>query len=231
MLLAIDTSSLVLSCALAEKDHIIAEWTVQRKLTHSEQLIPHMNEMMEEAGVAKSDITGIATAIGPGSFTGLRIGLATAKMMSYIWKVPMVGVDTLEALAWNMAGSQAFILPLLDAQRNNVYAALYGAFDNLWLEEKETVASIDDVISAAVSHGGPIIAVGECADKYKEKLLAAGIKLAPAHNRLARAGSVALAGLRKLENGEKSDPLSILPNYIRRSEAEVLWEKQHPESR
>ena len=217
MLLAIDTSSLVLSCALAEEDRLIAEWTVQKRLTHSEQLIPHMDEMIKEAGVSKKDITAVAVSIGPGSFTGLRIGLATAKMLSYIWKVPL-------------AGAQAFILPLLDAQRGNVYAALYGAFDEMWQEEKEEAAPIDQVIEAALTHGGPVIAVGECADKYKDKLVSAGIKLAPPHSRLARAGSVAMAGLKKIREGKTDSPLSILPNYIRRSEAEVLWEKQHRKS-
>lgn len=191
---------------------------------------PHMDEMIKEAGVSKKDITAVAVSIGPGSFTGLRIGLATAKMLSYIWKVPLAGVDTLEALAWNMAGSQAFILPLLDAQRGNVYAALYGAFDEMWQEEKEEAAPIDQVIEAALTHGGPVIAVGECADKYKDKLVSAGIKLAPPHSRLARAGSVAMAGLKKIREGKTDSPLSILPNYIRRSEAEVLWEKQHRKS-
>lgn len=227
MLLAIDTSSLVLSCALAEKDRIVAEWTVQKKLTHSEQLIPHMNLMLKEAGVAKSEVTALAVSVGPGSFTGLRIGLATAKIAAYIWKVPLVGVDTLEALAWNMAGSQAYILPLMDAQRGNVYTALYGAYSEMWKEAPEGVAPIDDVIDAAVRHGGPIIAVGECADKYREQLTEAGILLAPPQNRCARAGSVAMAALQKLEKGSGDDPLTLLPNYIRRSEAEVLWEKSH----
>ena len=88
MLLAIDTSSLVLSCALAEEGKLVAEWTQQKKLTHSEQLIPCMDLMLKEVGVSKKEITGIAVAKGPGSFTGLRIGLATAKMTSYIWNVP-----------------------------------------------------------------------------------------------------------------------------------------------
>ena len=150
MLLAIDTSSLVLSCALAEKDRLVAEWTVQKRLTHSEQLIPHLDAMMKEAGVSKEDITAIAVSIGPGSFTGLRIGLATAKMAAYIWKVPIVGVDTLESLARNMEGAEAFILPLEDAQRGHVYAALYGAFDEFWKEAPEEAAPIDDVIAAAL---------------------------------------------------------------------------------
>lgn len=227
MLLAIDTSSLVLSCALAEEDRIVSEWTVQKKLTHSEQLIPHMDLMLKEAGAEKSEITALAVSIGPGSFTGLRIGLATAKMAAYIWKVPLVGVDTLEALAWNMAGSQAYILPLMDAQRGNVYTALYGAYSEMWKEAPEGVAPIDAVIDAAVKHGGPIIAVGECADKYGEKLTEAGILLAPPQNRCARAGSVAMAALQKLKKGSRDNPLTLLPNYIRRSEAEVLWEKSH----
>lgn len=231
MLLAIDTSSLVLSCALAEKDKLIAEWTVQRRLTHSEQLIPHMDAMMKEAGVSKSEITGIACAKGPGSFTGLRIGLATAKMCAYIWKVPLIGVNTLEALAWNMAGSQAFILPLEDAQRGNVYAALYGAFDEMWQEAPDEAAPIEDVIRAAVDHGGPIIAAGESADKYGGLLVKAGIRLAPPQNRCCRAGSVAMAGLAHLEKGEQDDPLKLLPHYIRRSEAEVLWEKKHKQQK
>ena len=124
MLLAIDTSSYVLSCALAQEDKLISEWTVQRRLTHSEQLIPHIDEMMKVSGVLRKDIKYIAISNGPGSFTGLRIGLASAKMMAYIWDIPLIAVDTLQALAYNLKSAQAFILPLIDAQRNNVYASL-----------------------------------------------------------------------------------------------------------
>ncbi len=227
MLLAIDTSSLVLSCALAEEGKLISEWTVQRKLTHSEQLIPHMDAMMKEAGVKREDITAVAAAQGPGSFTGLRIGLATIKMLSFIWKVPIIGIDTLEALSWNMAGAQAFICPLTDAQKGNVYTAMYGAYEHVWEEQKETVLPVDEAIQRIRDHGGPAIAVGEGADMYGEKLLEAGILPAPPHQRLCRAGSVAMAAWEKLREGKQDDPVSILPNYIRRSEAEVLWEKRH----
>lgn len=229
MLLAIDTSSLVLSCALAEEDRLIAEWTTQKKLTHSEQLIPQMEQMLSSAKVDKNEITAIAVSKGPGSFTGLRIGLATAKMCAAIWNVPLVGVSTLEALAWNMQGAQAFILPLEDAQRGNVYTALYGAFEHIWEELPKCVLPIDTVIQKAVRHGGPVIAVGESADVYKEKLLDAGISLAPAHNRCCRGGSVAMAAMQMLREGRQDDPLTLIPDYIRRSEAEVLWEKRHPE--
>lgn len=231
MLLAIDTSSLVLSCAVMDGDRLVAEWTVQRKLTHSEQLIPHMDALLREAGIEKKDITAVACAAGPGSFTGLRIGLATAKVIARIWQVPLIAVDTLEGLAWNMAGADAFILPLEDAQRGNVYAALYGAFEHMWLEAPEAAAPVDAVIGVAVRHGGTVIAVGECADKYKEKLLAAGIRLAPPQNRCCRAGSIAAAAWAKWQRGETADPMTLVPNYIRRSEAEVLWEQRHPETK
>lgn len=227
MLLAIDTSSFVLGCALAEKDKLVAEWTIARKLTHSARLIPHMDKLMEDAGVAKKEIEAVAVGKGPGSFTGLRIGLATAKMIAHIWQVPLIGVDTLEALAWNMAGANAFILPLIDAQRGNVYAALYSAYENIWPETSIEVAPIEEVISAAVRHGGPIIAVGEGADLYKEKLINAGIQLATPANRYSRAASVAGVAQMRWEEGKIDDPLTLLPNYIRRSEAEVLWEKKH----
>ena len=205
MLLAIDTSSLVLSCALAEKDRLISEWTVQRKLTHSEQLIPHLDNMMKDAGVSREEITAVACSLGPGSFTGLRIGLASIKMMACIWDVPLIGVDTLEALAWNMAGGEAYALPIMDAQRGNVYAALYSVHGSEVIkEEQETVISIDELTEA-------------------------GITLAPPAIRCCRAGSVAMAAWNKLEKGKTESPLTVTPNYIRRSEAEVQWELRHRE--
>lgn len=227
MLLAIDTSSYVLSCALAQEDKLISEWTVQRRLTHSEQLIPHIDEMMKVSGVLRKDIKYIAISNGPGSFTGLRIGLASAKMMAYIWDIPLIAVDTLQALAYNLKSAQAFILPLIDAQRNNVYASLYSSFKDLWQVCENKADSIDNIINEAVKHGGPIIATGEAADLYKDKLISAGIQIAPFHMRCCRAGSVASAAFEKIKNKQFENPLQILPNYIRRSEAEVQWEKKH----
>lgn len=227
MLLAIDTSSDVLSCALVNEEKLISEWTVERRLTHSEQLIPHIDEMMKVCGVKREDIKYIAVSNGPGSFTGLRIGLASAKMMAYIWNVPLIAVDTLQALAYNLESAQAFILPLIDAQRNNVYASLYSSFQNVWKVWENRADSIDNVIKEAVEHGGPIIATGEVCDIYKEKLEAAGIQIAPFHMRCSRAGSVGAVALEKIKNKEFENPLQILPNYIRRSEAEVQWEKKH----
>lgn len=227
MLLAIDTSSQVLSCALVNEEKLISEWTVQRNLTHSEQLIPHIDEMMRVSGVSRKDIKYIAVSNGPGSFTGLRIGLASAKMMAYIWDIPLIAVDTLQSLAYNLKSSHAFVLPLVDAQRNNVYASLYSSFQNVWKVWENRVDSIDNIIEQAVKHGGPIVAVGEICDMYKDKLESAGIQIAPFYLKCCKAGSVAAVAFEKIKNKQFENPLQILPNYIRRSEAEVQWEQKH----
>ena len=104
---------------------------------------------------------------------------------------------------------------------------MYGSFDEIGQEAPAEAASIDDVVKAAASHGGPILAVGEGAEMYREKLLAEGIQVAPPHNCCARASSVAMAAFVRWEKGQIDDPLQLMPNYIRRSEAEVLWEKLH----
>ena len=193
MLLAIDTSSLVLSCALAEKDRLISEWTVQRKLTHSEQLIPHLDNMMKDAGVSREEVTAVACSLGPGSFTGLRIGLASIKMMACIWDVPLIGVDTLEALAWNMAGGEAYALPIMDAQRGNVYAALYSVHGSEVIKgEQETVISIDELTEKVSGLSVPVTALGE-ADRSRYHAGAAGYPLLPrrkcGYGRLEQAGN------------------------------------------
>ncbi|WP_337383650.1 tRNA (adenosine(37)-N6)-threonylcarbamoyltransferase complex dimerization subunit type 1 TsaB [Megasphaera sp.] len=125
MLLAIETSSLVSSVALLHDDTLRAELTIQARLTHSEQLMPHIADMLDKASVKKSQIDGVAVAVGPGSFTGLRIGLATAKGLSFAWNVPIVGVTTPVSLAWNFVGVSDRICTLIDAQKGNVYAGVY----------------------------------------------------------------------------------------------------------
>lgn len=117
MQLAIETSSLVSSVALLHGDTLRAELTIQARLTHSEQLMPHIADMLTKASVKKSQIDGVAVSIGPGSFTGLRIGLASAKALAFGWDVPLVGVETPTSLAWNCVGARDRICVLIDAQK------------------------------------------------------------------------------------------------------------------
>lgn len=140
MLLAIETSSLVSSVALLHDDTLRAELTIQARLTHSEQLMPHIADMLDKASVKKSQIDGVAVAVGPGSFTGLRIGLATAKGLSFAWNVPIVGVTTPVSLAWNFVGVSDRICTLIDAQKGNVYAGVYRWDRTTLTTEKKSIS-------------------------------------------------------------------------------------------
>lgn len=117
MYLGIETSSAVSSVALMDTTKLVGELTVQAGLTHSEQLVPHIELLMQQSGVAKSDIEGIAVSIGPGSFTGLRIGLGTAKALAYAWQVPLLGVMTMDVLAHNFWQWEGLIAVMIDAQK------------------------------------------------------------------------------------------------------------------
>ena len=124
-ILAIDTATQVSSVAVASVDKLAAELTMQAKLTHSETLMPHIKEVLRMANVRKENLEGIAVSIGPGSFTGLRIGLAAAKAMAYALNLPIVGVSTLKALAFHYPVPGIRIVSLLDAQKGNAYRESY----------------------------------------------------------------------------------------------------------
>lgn len=229
MLLAIETATLASGVALATADKLVAEIIVQTKKTHSERLMPHIEQLLELGQVAKEDITAIAVSIGPGSFTGLRIGLATAKALAYVWNVPVIGVSTLAALAYACPAPNSLICPLLDAQKGNVYQAVY-RWEKGILQEviPPRVIAHQEAINELASQPLPVIMLGEGAVLFQEAIVAADpIELAPPHIILPRAGSVALLGHQLLRQGIRHDVMTLEPLYIRRSEAEVLWEQRH----
>lgn len=230
MLLAIETSSLVSSVALLHENTLRAELTIQARLTHSEQLMPHIADMLDKASVLKEQIDSIAVAVGPGSFTGLRIGLATAKGLAYAWDVPIAGVSTPECLAWNCLGCSDRICALIDAQKGNVYASLYEWKRNELIELEDVhVAPLDTVLDNLAASGMPVVFAGDGALLGRERITAKSelFRMAPATMVIPRAGSVALAGAAKLAAGLADDCMTLTPAYKRRSEAEVLWEKRH----
>lgn len=229
MLLGIETSSLVSSVAVADKGRLLGELTVQAGLTHSEQLVPHLDILLKTAGVNKADIEGIVVTIGPGSFTGLRIGLSTAKAMAYAWQKPLIGVKTTEALAYNAVGDSRLLAVWLDAQKNNVYEALY-RFDGDTLEvlQNPTVKNCEEALHALGKREEEVLFMGEAALLYREQIEQSPYSFTIAKNTMIipRAGSLLLAAEPYWERGEVSDAMNVVPYYIRRSEAEVLWEKK-----
>lgn len=231
-ILAIDTATQVSSVAVLKEGRLLAELTMQGKLTHSETLLPHIEQVLKMAAVAKEELTGIAVSNGPGSFTGLRIGLAAAKAMSYVLGIPLVGVSTLQALAYQLPAPGVRVMCLLDAQKGNAYVESYRWENNsLQVVDSVQVAKITDIVAACANMSEQVILLGDAVQKkVAGKLeLPANVSVAPPHIVMPRAACVAMLGQAKLMAGEKDNVMDLEPVYIRRSEAEVLWEKRHPE--
>ena len=229
-ILAIDTASSVSSVAVASEGKLQAEVTVEAGRTHSETLLSHIEGALSFAGGERSALTGVAVSIGPGSFTGLRIGLATAKAIAYGLGIPLVGVSTLAALALAVPVPDVHTLALMDAQKGNAYAGLYEGRAGRWPAGRPgRGAPLAAALAAAADRGKPVLLTGELAVKKRARLgnLPDNVTLAPAHLLTARASHVAWLGIARLAAGERDDPMTLEPFYIRRSEAEVLWEKRH----
>ena len=231
-ILSIDTSSQVSSVAVLSAERVAAELSMQGALTHSETLMPHIGTALEMARVKKEELDGIAVSIGPGSFTGLRIGLAAAKMMAYALHIPLIAVPTLEALAHHTICEGVRLVPMMDAQKGNVYAqefAWEAGADGLMLCEKHqlVILPLSEVLAGLAESAQPVLLLGDAMQKKSAEALPAGVRLAPIHARMPRAACVGLAALTRLARGAVDDPVTIAPLYLRRSEAEVLWEKRH----
>ena len=231
-ILSIDTSSQVSSVAVLSAERVAAEISMQGALTHSETLMPHIETALRMARVEKSELEGIAVSIGPGSFTGLRIGLASAKMMAYALHIPLIAVPTLEALAHHYICEGVRLVPMMDAQKGNVYAQEFvwrADGDALILQEIRSLAilPLTEVIAGLENAEQPVILLGDAMQKKTTLALPANVRLAPIHARMPRAACVGLAALTRLTRGEIDDPMTAAPLYLRRSEAEVLWEKRH----
>ena len=224
--LAIDTATKVCAVALCQENEIIAEYRINAGMTHSEGLMPQIAQILERTKTKREDIELLAISTGPGSFTGLRIGLATVEAMAYSWQIPLVGIDTLKALAYNIPLSGQVLFPLLDAQKGNFYGAIYEWIDGQLIEHLPvSVLSAAEVLLQAEQMSKKNIFLGEC-KKLIEKGLPQNCEIAPESMRLPKASSVAIAGQNKFANGDKTTAFLLDLHYIRRSEAEELWEKR-----
>ena len=231
-ILSIDTSSQVSSVSVLSAECVAAEISLQGALTHSETLMSHIETALRMARVEKSELEGIAVSIGPGSFTGLRIGLASAKMMAYALHISLIAVPTLEALAHHYVCEGVRLVPMMDAQKGNVYAQEFtwrADGDALTLHEESSLAilPLTEVIAGLSKTEQPVLLLGDAMQRKVDVELPVNVRLAPIHARMPRAACVGLAALTRLARGETDDPVTAVPLYLRRSEAEVLWEKRH----
>ncbi len=223
-ILSLDSSGLVASTAVVEDNNLIAEYTVNYKKTHSQTLLPMLDEIVRMTETQLKDVDAIAVAKGPGSFTGLRIGLATAKGLALALDKPIVGIPTLEGLAMNLCGTEHLVCPLMDARRNQVYTGIY-RFDGteLMIVKDQVAVAIDDIITALNQIGEKVIFLGDGVDVYRsciEEKIAIPYQFAPAHLNKQSAGAVGVRGLQYLQKGMIEDADTFAPEYLRVSQAE-----------
>ncbi|MCL2253952.1 MAG: tRNA (adenosine(37)-N6)-threonylcarbamoyltransferase complex dimerization subunit type 1 TsaB [Lachnospiraceae bacterium] len=222
--IAIDSSGLVASVAIVEDELLIAEYNIQYKKTHSQTLLPMLDEIKKMTELSLETVDAIAIAAGPGSFTGLRIGSSTAKAFGFALNIPLVEISTLEALAYNLYGTDKLICPLMDARRNQVYTGIY-EFNNYELSAllSGCVISIDEISTMLNQTNREVILIGDGVAVYIEmlkSLLTVPYHLAPAHQNRQRAASMAVLAMKHLKEGKTVDASNHAPIYYRMSQAE-----------
>ncbi len=232
LILAFETSAKAGSVALLENDRLLGESYQNTGLTHSQTLMPMAEELIRSCGYTPQDIEAVAVAAGPGSFTGIRIGVAAAKGFAWGAELPCYGVSTLESMALNLGVWQGYVLPVMDARRSQVYNALFRAEKGkLTRLTEDRAISLDDLKEEIKNLEEPVFLVGDgsilCYNTLKESVSA--LVLPPEHRMHQRAAGVGLAAYQKIEAGESGDGASLAPNYLRLSQAErerLAWEKK-----
>lgn len=229
-ILAIDSSGLVASVAIVENDNLLAEYTMNYKKTHSQTLLPMLDEIKNMIELDLQTIDAIAVAAGPGSFTGLRIGSATAKGLGLALNKPIIPVPTVNALAYNLYGTESIICPLMDARRNQVYTGLYRfrRKENEPIYVMETIkeqcaVDIQEIIELINENGQEVIFLGDGVPVFQEKLaqyLTVSYTFAPASCNRQRAASVGVLGRILYDDGVFQTPSEHAPDYLRLSQAE-----------
>ena len=230
LILALETATGCGSVALTRGDgpesYVVAECTCRPEVSHSRRLLGSVQWAMEAAGVHWDDLDGIAVSIGPGSFTGLRIGLAAAKGMAMATGKPFLAVPTLDALALCYCGEEETIGCLLDARREEVYAALYRPGSKT-IPQRLTEYRAVKPEQLVAELTAPVALLGSGAHIYEDLFRASGqlrvINSIVAHPRAANVGFV---GAHMLEQGDIADPVTAAPLYIRASEAEINLHKK-----
>ncbi|MFM8552071.1 MAG: tRNA (adenosine(37)-N6)-threonylcarbamoyltransferase complex dimerization subunit type 1 TsaB [Nitrospiraceae bacterium] len=231
-LLAVDTSTGWQSVAILDGATVLARSDQDAAGAHARWLVPTIDRLLTESGLSLSGLDGLAVSIGPGSFTGLRVGLSTMLGFRTITGLPLASVPTLEALAWNQRDVGRTLCPILKSRTGEVYWALYR-----WTSETELVRLSEERVgmcqALAESVAGPIVVLGEGwvsnRDALRQEFTARSVAVeeaAPAAM-AASAVSVGRAGQERLARGETAGP-GVAPFYVQRAEAEVAWERRVP---
>lgn len=223
-LLAIDSSGLVASAAVLSEQSIVAEFTVNNKQTHSQTLLPMTEQVMKMSGISLEELDAVAVASGPGSFTGLRIGAATAKGLGLALNKPIVPVPTLEGLAFRLAGMDGVVCPMMDARRNQVYTGIYRVREQtLEVVSAQKAVDIHEIIGELNALAEPVTLLGDGVPVQREVLqdeLTVTWQEAPPHLSRQSAAAVAALGALYFAEGRIESASEHRPVYLRKSQAE-----------
>ncbi|MGD9173658.1 MAG: tRNA (adenosine(37)-N6)-threonylcarbamoyltransferase complex dimerization subunit type 1 TsaB [Desulfobacterales bacterium] len=221
-ILAVDTATTSCSVAVIDNSSVCAELTTHKKQTHSKHLMTSIDLVLKTADCGAGDLDGFAVTVGPGSFTGLRIGMATIKGLASAVDKPVAGVSTLETLAWQCGAQTRLICPLLDARKAEVYAATYRLKNDHLIPETPACAVQPEAFVLDIRE--PCVFIGSGAQLYQNKIQdALGDKavFVPDDQNFIRASKVAFLSLKRFKANETVGVTDLTPFYIRKSDAEL----------
>lgn len=223
-ILAIDSSGLVASAAVVSEEGMLAEYTINYKKTHSQTLLPMIQEILSMLELEPASLDAVAVSAGPGSFTGLRIGAATAKGLGLALNKPLIAVPTVDALAYNLFGVSELVCPVMDARRAQVYTGLYTFQENeLKILLQQSVMGVEELSAILNKMGKPVIFLGDAVPVYEKKfqeLIKVPYHFVPCHLARQRAGAVGSLALQRFAEGEFVSAAEFAPIYLRLSQAE-----------
>lgn len=227
-ILAIDSSGLVASVALIDDGECIGEYTINYKKTHSQTLVPMLDQVRKMIDLDLTTIDAIAVAAGPGSFTGLRIGSATAKGLGQALNKPLISVPTVDGLAYNLYGTDKLICPLMDARRNQTYTGLYEFKReeegwSLEIVKAQCAVALEEIIESINKRNREVIFLGDGVPVFKKQLeeqLQVPFSFAPASCNRQRAAVVGTLALFYMKKGKIQTAAEHEPEYLRLSQAE-----------
>lgn len=221
-ILGIDTSTPIGSVALIDGETLVAEHTLNIVQAHSSRLMPAIDTVLKWGDITAAELDGCAVGTGPGSFTGIRIGIATIKSLCYALDKPIVGVSTLEAIAYNLRWNEGLICPILDARRNEVYGAIFRGGDEWQRIGDDSCLSIETFLASITESGRALplqcTFVGDGLESYADAVratLGEGTRFADAIFNVPRGATVAHLGAQRLQNRDSDNYWTLVPNYVR----------------
>ncbi len=234
-ILGIDTSGLVGAVAIADGDMLVSQFQIQYKTTHSEILMPMLDDVCKKIHLDLKSIDAIAVAKGPGSFTGLRIGSATAKGLALALDKPIIPIPTVDGIAYNLYGVEKIICPMMDARRNQVYTGLYTFVPNtpegkslertfdMQVIHEQFATPVEDIADKINQIGKPVVLLGDGVPVYRdilEKLIKVPFSVAPIHQNRQNAAALVALAMQYASDGRMVSADEFAPDYLRLSQAE-----------